>query len=111
MPHPFLSDEWLDETKAIREKYAGQGTPIGHKIKMNQVITGVPFGESELQLYMDTSNGEIVMEKGQLADADVTVTTDYRSVLAEIVSSRFGSSPSAVFPGFTPENVGVMEGA
>jgi uncharacterized protein (DUF1501 family) len=44
-------------------------------------------------------------------DADVTVTTDYRSVLAEIVSSRFGSSPSAVFPGFTPENVGVMEGA
>ena len=44
-------------------------------------------------------------------DADVTVTTDYRSVLAEIVSSRFGSSPSAVFPGFTPESVGVMEGA
>jgi uncharacterized protein (DUF1501 family) len=43
-------------------------------------------------------------------DADVTVTTDYRSVLAEIVSSRFGSSPSAVFPGFTPESVGVMQG-
>jgi uncharacterized protein (DUF1501 family) len=43
-------------------------------------------------------------------DADVTVTTDYRSVLAEIVSSRFGSSPSAVFPGFTPEAVGVMQG-
>jgi uncharacterized protein (DUF1501 family) len=41
-------------------------------------------------------------------DADVTVTTDYRSVLAEIVASRFGSSPSAVFPGFTPEPVGVM---
>ncbi|HEX4687356.1 MAG TPA: DUF1501 domain-containing protein [Nocardioides sp.] len=44
-------------------------------------------------------------------DADVTVTTDYRSVLAEIVASRFGSSPSAVFPGFTPESVGVMQGA
>jgi hypothetical protein len=24
MPHPFLSDEWLDEARAIREKYAGQ---------------------------------------------------------------------------------------
>jgi uncharacterized protein (DUF1501 family) len=44
-------------------------------------------------------------------DADVTVTTDYRSVLAEIVSSRFGSSPSAVFPGFTPQTLGVMHGA
>ena len=79
MPHPFLSDEWLAEAKAIREKYAGQGTPIGHKIKMNQVITGVPFGSGELQLYMDTSSGEIDMEKGALDDADVTVTTDYET--------------------------------
>ena len=77
MPHPFLSDEWLAEAKAIRHKYAGQGSAIGHKIKMNQVITGVPFGSGELELYMDTSNGEIVMEKGKLDDADVTVTTDY----------------------------------
>lgn len=41
-------------------------------------------------------------------DADVLVTTDYRSVLAEVVSSRFGSSTAAVFPGFQPERVGVM---
>jgi len=44
-------------------------------------------------------------------DADLTVTTDYRSVLTEIVASRFGSSPASVFPGFTPESVGVMQGA
>lgn len=50
-------------------------------------------------------------ELGTGLDADVTVTTDYRSVLAEIVSSRFGSPPSAVFPGFTPETVGVMQSA
>ena len=43
-------------------------------------------------------------------DADLMVTTDYRSVLAEVVSNRFGSSPAAVFPGFTPESVGVMQG-
>jgi putative sterol carrier protein len=79
VPHPFLSDEWLDEAKAIREKYTGQGMPMGHQIKMNQIITGVPFGESELKLYMDTSTGEMVMEKGQLDDADVTVTTDYET--------------------------------
>ena len=79
MPHPFLSDEWFDEAKAIREKYAGQGTPMGHQIKMNQVITDVPFGEGELKLYVDTSTGGIVMAKGQLDDADVTVTTDYET--------------------------------
>ncbi|GAW48458.1 MULTISPECIES: DUF1501 domain-containing protein [unclassified Nocardioides] len=41
-------------------------------------------------------------------DSDLLVTTDYRSVLAEIVSARFGASTAAVFPHFAPESVGVM---
>jgi uncharacterized protein (DUF1501 family) len=41
-------------------------------------------------------------------DADLLVTTDYRSVLSEIVRSRFGASTAQVFPGFSPESVGVM---
>ncbi|MBA2954962.1 DUF1501 domain-containing protein [Nocardioides sp. MAH-18] len=41
-------------------------------------------------------------------DADVSVTTDYRSVLAEIVATRTSASTAAVFPGFQPEAVGVM---
>jgi len=43
-------------------------------------------------------------------DADVLVTTDYRSVLAEVVAARFGASPATVFPGFTRSRVGVMAG-
>ena len=43
-------------------------------------------------------------------DSDLTVTTDYRSVLAEVVASRFGASTGTVFPGFSPERVGVMAG-
>ena len=41
-------------------------------------------------------------------DADLLVTTDYRSVLAEVVATRFGASTAAVFPSFQPESVGVM---
>lgn len=41
-------------------------------------------------------------------DADLSVTTDYRSVLGEVVSRRFGVSTAQVFPGFTPQRVGVM---
>lgn len=41
-------------------------------------------------------------------DADLLVTTDYRSVLAEVVSTRFGASTAAVFPKFQPESVGAM---
>lgn len=41
-------------------------------------------------------------------DADLLVTTDYRSVLAEVVRTRFGASTADVFPRFQPEDVGVM---
>ncbi len=41
-------------------------------------------------------------------DSDLLVTTDYRSVLSEVVTTRFGASTATVFPGFAPEQVGVM---
>jgi uncharacterized protein (DUF1501 family) len=41
-------------------------------------------------------------------DADLAVTTDYRSVLAELVDKRLGRSVAQVFPGFTPEAVGAV---
>jgi uncharacterized protein (DUF1501 family) len=43
-------------------------------------------------------------------DSDLMVTTDYRSVLSEVVASRFGASTATVFPGFQREHVGVMTG-
>lgn len=43
-----------------------------------------------------------------LVDGDLAVTTDYRSVLCEILTRRFNASTSTVFPNFTPETVGVM---
>jgi uncharacterized protein (DUF1501 family) len=44
-------------------------------------------------------------------ESDLHVTTDYRSVLAEIIAARFGTDNSrvkAVFPKFTPETIGFM---
>lgn len=42
------------------------------------------------------------------ANGDLSVTTDYRSVLAEVVVKRMGASSAAVFPGFTPSTVGAL---
>lgn len=41
-------------------------------------------------------------------DADLAVTTDYRSVLSEVVVKRMNASTAAVFPGFTPNPVGAL---
>lgn len=43
-----------------------------------------------------------------LTDSDLTVTTDYRTVLSEVVRSRFSVDASRVFPGFSGSPVGVM---
>jgi uncharacterized protein (DUF1501 family) len=47
---------------------------------------------------------------GALADGDLAVTTDYRSILAEILAKRCGlSSATSVFPGFSPVAVGIAK--
>ena len=86
--HPFLSPEWLDEANKIREEYKGKTQPMAHKIKMNQIITDVPFGEGTVNAYMDSSSGEMEMEKGELPDAEVTVTVDYATAKAIFVDQN-----------------------
>lgn len=52
------------------------------------------------------------LDPAHLVDGDLKVTTDYRSVLYEVVSSRFPAvSLHKLFPGFHPKRVGVMAGA
>ena len=43
-------------------------------------------------------------------DADLTVTTDYRQVLADIVQARFNASIPKVFPGLKRRRTGCMVG-
>ena len=46
----------------------------------------------------------------KLVSGDLAVTTDYRSVVCEIVRARFPeASLSALFPSFVPERVGLMQ--
>ena len=77
MPNPFLSDEWMAEAKAIRAKYEGQTGKVSQVIRVNQVITDVPFGPGTINSFIDTSSGDVVMDLGSLEAPDVTVTTDY----------------------------------
>ncbi|MGH3471390.1 MAG: DUF1501 domain-containing protein [Nocardioidaceae bacterium] len=51
------------------------------------------------------------LSPGALVDGDLAVTTDYRSVLAEVLRSQFKLNVGLVFPGFRPSPVGAMTGA
>jgi hypothetical protein len=87
MPYPFLSDDWLEQARALRAEYAGQAT-VPHVVKMNLVVTEVPFGEGTLEAHMDTTEGEIELETGHLVSPDLTVTVDYLTAKAILVEGN-----------------------
>ena len=83
--HQFLSDEWVAEARKIREEHDGAGV-VPHKVRMNLVITEVPFAEAPIDAHMDTTTGEIRLDLGHLDEPDLKVTVDYataKSILIE----------------------------
>jgi len=86
--YPFLSEEWVAEAKKIREEFEGQAPAPPHVVRMNQIITEVPFGDSDINAYMDTSGGGMEMDLGELENPDLTVTIDYVTAKAIIVEGN-----------------------
>ncbi len=86
--YPFLSPEWMEEAKKIREEYRGKGGAAAHSIKMNQVITDVPFGEGTIDAHMDSSSGEMEMDLGHIEGAEVKVTVPYTVAKAIFVDGN-----------------------
>jgi putative sterol carrier protein len=97
--HAFLSDDWIEAAKAIRDKYADQTSLVPPKMKMNQVITDVPFGDGSVLIFIDTTEGIMHMEKGQLDAPDLTVTTDYATARAIFVNQDAAAGMQAFMSG------------
>jgi hypothetical protein len=88
MAYPFLSDEWLEEARNIRAEYAGKTQPIPNVVRMNLVITSVPFGEGTIDAHMDTSSGELELDTGHLETQDLKVTVDYDTAKAILIEGN-----------------------
>jgi putative sterol carrier protein len=86
--YPFLSDEWIDAAQAVRDEYSGRGAAVPHVMKMNMVITEVPFGSGTIDAHMDTTSGEMELDTGHLEDQDLTVTVDYHTAKAIFVDGN-----------------------
>ena len=99
MTHQFLSEEWMTAAKAIREKYADQVPAVTVSIRMNQIITDVPFGDGTVKSFLDTSTGVLLMELGELDPADLTVTTDYETARKVFVDQDQAAGMQAFMAG------------
>jgi hypothetical protein len=104
MPHPFLSEAWIAEARKVREKYEGRAPKVPFVVRMNQVVTKVPFGDGTIHSHLDTSSGEIVMDLGHLENPDLVVTTDYETARTIFI----GQDPQAGMQAFLSGKVKVQ---
>jgi len=86
--YPFLSDGWVDQARKIREEYSSEGATIPHQMKMNLVITEVPFGEGSIDAHMDSTEGTLKLELGHIEPADLKVSLDYGTAKAILVEGN-----------------------
>ena len=99
MTYQFLSDEWMSAAREIRQKYADVAAKVATPIRMNQVITDVPFGDGTVRAFVDTTSGDVVMDLGELDAADLTVTTDWETARKVFVDQDQAASMQAFMAG------------
>jgi len=100
----FLTDDWFAAMTALREKYAADLPEVVMELRINQVITEVPFGDGEVRAYLDTSNGTVEFLKGEADAPDAVVTTDYETARIMIVDM----DPAAAMQAFMSGKVKVQ---
>ena len=86
--YQFLTPEWVAAAKELREQFEGDSPAPAHMVRMNQVVTEVPFGDGEVKAYMDTSSGSMDLDLGELENPDLTVTVDYATAKAIMVDGN-----------------------
>ena len=86
----FLTPEWVDAAHKIREEFEGKVAAPAHVVKMNQVVTDVPFQDEDIQAFMDTADGNADMGLGHLPadEVDLTVTVDDETAKAIMVDGN-----------------------
>ncbi len=96
--HPFLSPEWMDATRRIRDDMPQPEVPAVALMTMNLVVTETPF-ERDVKAHVDTSDGELIVEDGHLDTADLTITVDYATAKAIFVGLDFTAAMQAFMAG------------
>jgi hypothetical protein len=97
--YPFLSDEWIAEARRIREELHDESQAVDNPVRINQVITEVPFGTGEIRSHIDTTSGVLEMELGHLEIADVSMTLDYQTAKAIFVDGTREAAMQAFMAG------------
>jgi putative sterol carrier protein len=98
MPYDFLSDEWVAEARKIRAEFKHLMPPVTNPVRINLVVNEVPDSGS-IDAHVDTSSGDLDIERGHLESAELTVTLDYETAKALLVEGNPQAAMSAFMAG------------
>jgi SCP-2 sterol transfer family len=93
--YEFLSPEWIDAARAIRDEYGDRLPTVATVVAVNLQISDAPDGGT-LEAHLDTSSGQPSLELGLLPVADVSLSMEYATARAAFVSQ----DPAAVMQAF-----------
>jgi hypothetical protein len=98
MTYDFLSPEWIEQARVIREEFdTGQAPAL--LLTMNLTVTDVPFGDSPLQAHLDTSVGVLAIDYGHHPHPDVSITVDWATAKALLIDGNPQAAMSAFMAG------------
>ena len=96
--YPFLSPDWMNAARALRETMPRPDTAPPVAVRMNLVVTDTPF-DADVQGHVDTTDGEVVIEDGHLDRPDLTVTVDYETARAIFIDQDAAAAMQAFMGG------------
>ncbi len=99
MAFPFLSDQWIDEARRIRSEYHDRAPGSPSPLRVNVVVTDVPWGPGRVEGYVDTTAGAVELEVGRLDHPDVTVTLEHGTARSMLVDSDMQTAMAAFLGG------------
>lgn len=98
--YPFLSTEWIEAARALREEFADQAPTSPVEARVNVIVTEIPHGDtSELEGHIDTTSGQTIIDHGHLDEPELTVTIDYATARAAFVTRNQQEVMQAFFSG------------
>jgi hypothetical protein len=88
--YQFLSDGWVTEARRLRAEAKDPGdlgevaSPV--PVRVNLVVTEVPFQPAPLDAHVDTSSGYLEIDAGHLDHPDVTISMAYGTARSMFVA-------------------------
>lgn len=97
--HDFLSPEWIEAARKVRDEFAGRLPAMAVPVRANVTVTEAPFGDAPIEAYVDTSSGSLTLDLGHLDQPELTIKIDYATAKRIFVERDQAAAMEAFFSG------------